>query len=82
MPRRVMLPSLLAALLVPLAVLAQAPAPPQPQPFPADVPARPSGLAQPTGTVRTNPDGGVPTANRILRLDEAVQTALQQQPQP
>jgi outer membrane protein len=72
---RLVLPALLAGLLLlPAVALAQAPT----QPLP---PARPGGLAQPTGTVRPTPDAGVAATGRILRLDEAVQTALQQQPQ-
>ncbi len=41
----------------------------------------PGTSPEPTGTVRPTPDAGVTAASRILRLEEAVQTALQQQPQ-
>ena len=80
-PRRFLPPALLA-LLLPLAALAQTPTPAPAQPFPADMPpARPAGATPaPTGTVRPTADAGVAAPTHILRLEEAVQTALQQQP--
>jgi outer membrane protein len=79
------LPPALLTLLVPLAALAQTPTPVPAQrpPLPADMPAArtPGTIPEPTGTVRPTPDAGVTAASRILRLEEAVQTALQQQPQ-
>jgi len=75
--RRFRSPALLA-LLVPLASLAQTPAPAA---RPSGTTPQPTGtVSQPTGTVSTTADGGVAGSTRILRLDEAVQTALQQQP--